>query len=340
MDWCSTTNLSPDARIVVLKKKAAKPCGKSAHFKHGYFCLLGGAVDPRNKERHGKVDNLTSTEESGAILSCLTGHWLAGGEKHFAQFWHHSFNVHQLEHVLRKDGNKKTIQRGFPSLTPLQSPSRVGSGIRQLVSKGVCIVLVDSELDEKPEQSTKTVLPPLAPGSTTPPAKSSTAEDIVKVAKAAGCNELSHPTSGGVSQRGSRPRGGRILTITQPRMTPQSSRSAKPVDNVESVEEALRRLWVKEGSKVAVGVNLLQALLDLRVGGEEEKDLPDSSRHDLSFCIQRQPVLPPAWDATELGHEREELGEVVLLEEKQHGDLVPAGERRKLPSEFTESAHW
>ena len=123
-------------------------------------------------------------------------------------------------------------------------------------------------------------------------------------------------------------------------MTPQSSRSAKPVDDVESVEETLRRLWVKKGGKVAVGVNLLQALLDLRVGGKKEKDLPDSARHDLGFRIQRQPVLPPAWDPTELGHEGEELGEVVLLEEEQHGDLVPAGEGGKLPSEFTEPAHW
>ena len=123
-------------------------------------------------------------------------------------------------------------------------------------------------------------------------------------------------------------------------MTPQSSRSAKPVDDVESVKEALGRLWVKKGGEVAVGVNLLQALLDLGVGGEEEKDLPDSSRHDLGFSIQRQPVLPPARDPTELGHEGEELGEVVLLEEEQHGDLVPAREGRKLPSEFTEPAHW
>ena len=79
-------------------------------------------------------------------------------------------------------------------------------------------------------------------------------------------------------QRGSRPRGGRILTVAQTRVTSQSSRSAEPVDNVESVEEALRRLWVKEGGEVAVGVNLLQALLDLRVGWEEEKDLPERER--------------------------------------------------------------
>ena len=265
---------------------------------------------------------------------------MAGSEKHFTQFWHHSLDVHQLEHVLREDWNEKAIQRGFPSLTPLQPPSRVGSGVRKLVGEGVRVVLVDAELDEKPEQSTKTILPPLAPGSTAPPSKSSTAEDIVKVAKAASSNELSDPTGGSVSQGGSRPRGGRILTVAQTRVTSQSSRSAEPVDNVESVEEALRRLWVKEGGEVAVGVNLLQALLDLRVGGEEEKDLPDSPRHDLSFCVQREPVLPPAWDPTELGHEGEELGEVVLLEEQQHRDLVPAGERRKLPSEFTESAHW
>ena len=30
---------------------------------------------------------------------------------------------------------------------------------------------------------------------------------------------------------------------------------AQPVDDVEGVEEALRRLWVKEGSKVTVGIS-------------------------------------------------------------------------------------
>ena len=123
-------------------------------------------------------------------------------------------------------------------------------------------------------------------------------------------------------------------------MAPQSSWPAKPVDDVEGVEEPLRRLWVKEGGEVAVGVNLLQALLDLRICGEEEEDLPDSSRHDLGFGVQRQPVLTPAWNTTELSHEGEELGEVVLLEQQQHGDLVPAGEGGKLPSEITEAAHW
>ena len=115
---------------------------------------------------------------------------------------------------------------------------------------------------------------------------------------------------------------------------------AQPVDDVEGVEEALRRLWVKEGGEVAVGVNLLQALLDLRICVKKEEDLPDSSRHDLGFGVQRQPVLTPAWNTTELSHEGEELGEVVLLEEQQHGDLVPAGEGGKLPSEITEPAHW
>ena len=52
---------------------------------------------------------------------------------------------------------------------------------------------------------------------------------------------------------------------------------AQPVDDVEGVEEALRRLWVKEGSKVTVGVNLLQALLDLRIWVKEE-DRGGSSR--------------------------------------------------------------
>ena len=56
---------------MVLEQKAAKPGGESAHFKHGNFGLLRGAVDPRDQERHGKVDDLTATEESGAILSCL-----------------------------------------------------------------------------------------------------------------------------------------------------------------------------------------------------------------------------------------------------------------------------
>ena len=85
----------------------------------------------------------------------------------------------------------------------------------------------------------------------------------------------------------------------KPRVAPQSSWPAQPVDDVEGVEEALRRLWVKEGSKVTVGVNLLQALLDLRICVKEQEDLPDSSRHDLGFVIQRQPVLPPAWNTTE-----------------------------------------
>ena len=59
---------------------------------------------------------------------------------------------------------------------------------------------------------------------------------------------------------------------------------AQPVDDVEGVEEALRRLWVKEGSKVTVGISCKS--------GKEEEDLPDSWRHDLGFVIQRQPVLP------------------------------------------------
>ena len=71
---------------------------------------------------------------------------------------------------------------------------------------------------------------------------------------------------------------------------------AQPVDDVEGVEEALRRLWVKEGSKVTVGVNLLQALLDLRICVKEEEDLPESSRHDQGFGIQRQPVFPPGFE--------------------------------------------
>ena len=123
-------------------------------------------------------------------------------------------------------------------------------------------------------------------------------------------------------------------------MTPQTSWPAKPVDDVEGVKEPLRRLRVEQGGEVAVRVDLLQALLDLRVGGEEEQDLPDSSRHDLSLCVQSQSMLSPAWDPAELGHEGEELGEVVLLEQQQHGDLVPAGEGGKLPSEITEAAHW
>ena len=65
----------------------------------------------------------------------------------------------------------------------------------------------------------------------------------------------------------------------------QSSWPAQPVDDVEGVEEALRRLWVKEGSKVTVGVNLLQALLDLRICVKEEEDLPESSRHDQGFWL-------------------------------------------------------
>ena len=122
-------------------------------------------------------------------------------------------------------------------------------------------------------------------------------------------------------------------------MASQSSWPAEPVDDVEGVEEPLRRLWVKEGGEVAVGVNLLQALLDLRIGWEKEKDFPDSPRHDLGFRIQCEPVLSPAWDPTELGHEGEELGEVVLLEQQQHGDLVPAGEGRQFPTELAETAH-
>ena len=46
-----------------------------------------------------------------------------------------------------------------------------------------------------------------------------------------------------------------------------------------------------------------------------------------------------AWNTTELSHEREELGEVVLLEKQQHEDLVPAVEGVNLPSEITETTH-
>ena len=67
-------------------------------------------------------------------------------------------------------------------------------------------------------------------------------------------------------------------------MAPQSSWSAEPVDDVEGVEEPLRRLWVKEGGEVTVGVNLLQALLDLRICGKE--DLPESQNHgDMIWAL-------------------------------------------------------
>ena len=124
----------------------------------------------------------------------------------------------------------------------------------------------------------------------------------MEVAKAAGSNELSDPTGGSVRQGGSRPRGGRILTVAQTGVTSQSSRTAEPVDNVESVEEALRRLWVKEGSKVTVGISCKPCL--------------------ISGFVERR----ISQNTTDLSHEREELGEVVFLEEQQHGDLVPAGE--------------
>ena len=103
------------------------------------------------------MNNLDAAKESGAILSCLARHRLAGSEKHFSQFRHHSLDVHQLEHVLRENGDEKAIQRRFPRLTPLESPPRVSRGIRQLVSEGVGIVLVDTKLHKKPdEQGTKT----------------------------------------------------------------------------------------------------------------------------------------------------------------------------------------
>ena len=51
------------------------------------------------------------------------------------------------------------------------------------------------------------------------------------------------------------------------------------------------------------------------------------------------PCYPSASNTTELSHEREELGEVVLLEKQQHEDLVPAREGGNLPSEITETTH-
>ena len=146
------------------------------------------------------MNNLDAAKESGAILSCLARHRLAGSEKHFSQFRHHSFDVHQLEHVLREDGDEKAIQRRFPRLTPLESPPRVSRGIRQLISEGVGIVLVDTKLHKKPEQGAKTILPPFTPGSAAPPSKSSAAEDIVKMAETSGCNKLRHPACGSLSQ--------------------------------------------------------------------------------------------------------------------------------------------
>ena len=91
---------------------------------------------------------------------------------------------------------------------------------------------------------------------------------------------------------------------------------AQPVNDVEGVEEALRRLWVKEGSKVTVGISCKPCL--------------------ISGFVERR----ISQNTTDLSHEREELGEVVFLEQQQHGDLVPAGEGGKLPSEITEAAHW
>ena len=333
------TNLSSYAGVMVLKQETPKPSGKSTDFKHGNLCFLGSTIDPRDKERHGKVDDLAATKESGAVLSCLARHRLTGSEEHLPQLRHHPFNVHQLEHALREDWDEEAVEGGFPILTPFQPPPRIGRGVCKLVGKSVRIVLVDPKLDEKPKQGAKTVLPPLTPGSGAPSSKSSTAEDVVEMSKTAGSNELSNPTCGSVGKRGSWSRGRRVLTVAQSGMTSQSSWTTKPVDDIEGVKEPLRRLRVEQGGEVAVRVDLLQALLDLRVGGEEEQDLPDSSRHDLSLCVQSQSMLAPAWDPTELGHEGEELGEVVLLEEQQHGDLVSAREGRQFSTELAETSH-
>ena len=48
----------------------------------------------------------------------------------------------------------------------------------------------------------------------------------------------------------------------------------------------MRTVWVEEGGHVGLGVHVLQTGLDLRVGGEEEQDLPHSPGHDLGLGVR------------------------------------------------------